>query len=224
MNRRLKLTVWAAGLALGCGVNQTLAALVTYTNLDDFLEAAGDVREIDFETLPDGSPTEADVLITPEFNYTAQGVEFFPHTELLFIGGNPISGFNLVAGILGSGGPRNWMIAEFVTPATAVGILFGGGRTLSVYSEEGFLTSRVFGGSGGPFFLGLTSDAPMITAIIDDGRNRTAISSFFFAPVPEPATAVLLAVGGLWLFRRSGRIVRSSCLGRGIGTRRRKDL
>ncbi len=185
------------------------AGVVTYTNLDDFLEAAGDVREIDFETLPDGSPAYFAAEITPDFNYVAQGVEFAAHAGSLFIGGNATFGFNLFAGEFGSGGPRNWMIAEFVEPATAVGILFGGNKILDVYSEHGLLASRIFGGSGGPFFLGVTSDPPIVSVTIDERGNRAEIGSFFFAPIPEPATAVLLAVGGLWLFGRSGRYVRS---------------
>ena len=55
---------------LVCAVAVRAGPVTTFTDLDSFLEAAGDVREIDFETLPDGTPSTSGTLITPDFNYT----------------------------------------------------------------------------------------------------------------------------------------------------------
>ena len=66
------------------------ADVVTFTDLDAFLEAAGDVQEIDFETLPDGTPSVRFTPITLEFNYTDQGVTFsspLPTLQINMLGG-----------------------------------------------------------------------------------------------------------------------------------------
>ena len=180
------------------------AGPLTFTDLDAFLEAAGDVREIDFETLPDGSPSMDAVQITPEFNYTDQGVEFFSHVPELFITGSPISEFNLKAGQQGSGGPRNWIIAELVTPATALAVLFPGGTTVSIFDTEGQLIASE------PFpslhqFGGFVSDVPIGSAIVDRGIEGQSIESFLFTPIPEPATLLLLGFGGVIVLRHQRR-------------------
>ena len=122
------------------------AGPVTFTNLDAFLEATDDVREIDFETLPDGSPSVADTLITPDFNYTDQGVTY----------SSPYPVLAITAPIMGSGFPlsastpdttaRNWIIADLVTPAYAVGIVFPGTTTLSAFDADMQLIASIGGG------------------------------------------------------------------------------
>jgi hypothetical protein len=176
-------------------------AVTVFTDLEAFRAAAGDVHEIDFETLPDGSPSYFGALITPEFNYAEQGVEFSPKEPLLFISGNPISGFHLTAGSFESGGPRNWMVAELVAPAYAVGIIYPGDSYLTLYTPDGsFLDTWVFGGSGSRF-LGVVSDVPIGTAVIDRMGNSATVESFFYTPVPEPATLTFLAIGAFALLR-----------------------
>ena len=67
--------VW--GVVIGLGLPGAVrAGFVTYTDVDEFRAAAGNVQEIDFELLPDGSPSVDGTLITPDFNYTDQGVTF----------------------------------------------------------------------------------------------------------------------------------------------------
>lgn len=180
------------------------AGPVVYTDLATFQAAAGDVQEIDFETLPDGSPSYYEAMITPEFNYAEQGVEFSPKEPLLFITGNPIAGFNLTAGPVGSEGPRNWIVAELVAPAYAVGIIYPGDSYLTLYTPDGtFLDEWVFGGSGSRF-LGIVSDVPIGTAVVDRRDNHATIESFFYTRVPEPTMGVLFAVGSAALLCRRG--------------------
>jgi hypothetical protein len=177
--------------------------VTTFTDIEAFLAAAGDVQEIDFETLPDGSPSFSGALITPEFNYTNQGVEFFPHSPILQIVGNPISGFGLSAGVDGSGGPRNWMIAELVTPATAIGVFFPGHTSVSILDESGALLAlEEFGYGEMEPFAGFLSDVPIGSMIVDRGIELQTIHSFLFAPIPDPTTLVLLGTGGVFILGR----------------------
>ena len=142
------------------------------------------------------------VQITPEFNYTDQGVDFFSHVPELFITGSAISGFSLKAGQQGSGGPRNWIIAELLTPAAAVGVLFPGGTNISIFDVSGALIATELFGGNGPNFGGFLSDVPIGSVITDAGIETEIIDSFLFTPIPDPATLVLLAIGGAIMLRR----------------------
>jgi len=170
----------------------------TFTDFDQFLAAAGDVHEIDFETLPDGNPSYYLAEITPEFNYAAQGVEFFSHAPDLRICGNDTFGFCLRAGPQGSEGPPNWIIAELVHPARAVGIVFPGHTSLSLYTTGNDFLGTWHWGGGGYFFLGAVSEQyPIGSVVVNRGYNFEAIESFHFAPVPEPGSVILLSVVGV---------------------------
>ena len=184
-----------------------------FTDFDAFLAAAGDVREIDFETLPDGTPSFSGAEITPDFNYRDQGIEFFSPAPWLFIAGNAEAGFRLKAGnIHGSGGPRNWIIAEPVLPATAVGIVFPGTTIFSVFDTTGeLIVSQIFG-TAGTSFAGIVSDVPIGSVTFERGIEVESINSFFFVPIPEPATLVLVALGALVLPRRRRSVGRHEAL------------
>ncbi len=197
-----------ATLALLCVIVQVPSVragpVTTFTDLEAFLAAAGDVQEIDFETLPDGTPSFTNALITPDFNYTEQGVTFSSPFPVLRIA-NPHRGlFDLEARYPDSSA-RNWIIADFVTPAFAVGIVFPGGTTLSAFdADEQLIASISGGGSGAGWFLGMVSDVPITTGIGDRGTSGEIWQSVFFTPVPEPGTLVLFAVGIAALMRRTG--------------------
>ncbi len=194
----------AVGILCVC-ITARAGPVTVFTDLVAFLEAAGDVQEIDFETLPDGSPSFSNAEITPDFNYTDQGVEFFSPEPWLFTTGNPVTGFNLKAGnIHGSGGPRNWIIADLVEPALAVGILFSGSTRLSIFgaADHKLIATGDFGGGGLGLFAGFVSETPIGFATVDGGIEVESINSFLFVPIPEPATFLLLASGSVILFRR----------------------
>ncbi len=180
------------------------AGFVTYTDEAAFRAAAGAVQEIDFETLPDGSPSVHGTLITPDFNYTDQGVTFSSPFPVLAVGGSP--GFFGLASQIADTTARNWIIADLVTPATAVGIVFPGGTTLSFFDiNDDLVGTASFIGAGSSFFLGVVSDTPIGAAIQDRGSSGESMDSFLFTPVPEPATLLLVAVGALGVaIRRRG--------------------
>jgi hypothetical protein len=163
--------------------------------------AAGAFSTIDFETLPDGSPSAAGTPITDVFNYIDQGAMFSSPADDLIIGGNVINGFD----IRSSGAGLTHIRADLSIPAFSVGFTFGGDTTLDAFDLEGeSIVSALFDGNGGPFFLGIVSDTPIAYVIMEEGFGAV-IGDFHFASVPEPVTAGLLAVGGLGLLRRRGR-------------------
>lgn len=171
------------------------AGVVTFTDYNAFLEAAGDVHVIDFETLPDGSPSVADTLITPDFNYTDQGVTFSSPFPELFIREQNEGEFALSAFHIESSA-RNWIIADLVTPASAIGIFFPGNTALTILDlNEQIIISIEGGGSGSGWFLGIVSDTPISSAIGDRGASFQSFESFVFSPIPEPGTMILLALG-----------------------------
>lgn len=205
------LTGVFSAVALICWGTPARAGIVAFTDLDKFLEAAGDVHVIDFETLPDGSPSYFGAEITPDFNYTSLGVEFFSHAPRLLLAGHVDTGFRLRAGPYpDSEGPRNWLTADLLEPATAIGILFGGGTTLTIANADGTaqLATRTWGGGGMGMFLGFVSDIPIGSGVIDRGYDHASADSFFFTPVPEPSALALVCFAGIGLLRRRvGRAV-----------------
>jgi len=73
------------------------AQVTLYENdYEGFLDDAGAVSTIDFETLPNGEPSEPGVEITEDFNYDSQGVHFSAPVGTPTIAGNPEAGFGLV--------------------------------------------------------------------------------------------------------------------------------
>lgn len=200
------LTLCSAVTLIALGAPARAGPVTTFTDLDAFLEAAGDVREIDFETLPDGTPSVAGTLITPDFNYTDQGVTFLTPYPELRIGTPPQGGGFPLFATAGDTALRNWIIADFVTPAWAVGIVFPGHTTLSAFDADEELVARISGGgSGAGFFLGIVSDLPIASATGDRGASAEVWDSFAFTPIPEPVTLLLLGGGALVVLRRRRR-------------------
>jgi len=200
--------ILSAGIvALGAGA--AWADPILFVNdYEGFVEAAGDVQTIDFETLPDGSPSIPGTEITPDFNYTDQGVAFSPAVPRLWILGSP-GGFYLDADSYPSF-ERNWMIADLVIPAWAVGIFFPSSTSLSVFDEnDALIASASYQGGGSGKFLGIVSDLPIVSAIGDKGSSSQVFESFVFAPIPEPTTVMLLTLGAVMVIRRRHRCLQS---------------
>lgn len=191
------------------GVGEALGQVQTFRNdYPGFLNAAGGVQTIDFETLPDGTPSagHAGTPITATFNYDAQGVHFSSPVENPYIAGNPINGFDLRVSVESPLG-HTWIIADLVTPTPAVGIFFPGATVLRAYDAIGVEIAHIdFGGTGPGQFLGIVSSAvPIARAVVDRGTAVEDIGSFLLHPVPEPGSAALLAAGAAWAGRRAAR-------------------
>jgi len=156
--------------------------------------AGGIVQTIDFETLPDGRPSIAGTRITPDFNYTAQGVTFASPVNLPFIEGNVVSTFGL--GVDSSPSlDRNWIIADLVQPASAVGVVHPAGTILSIFDEDGNLLGRRLFGVPGPFFFGVISDIAIALSTSDRGGSGEGIGDYSFVAIPDVSTGILLLVG-----------------------------
>lgn len=162
---------------------------------DGFIAAAGNVHEIDFEKLPDGTPSIAHTPITPEFNYTNQGVTFSSPNPVLEVGVPLLGNYPLHAN--DPSYEDAWVVGELVTPAAAVGVSFPGTTVLHIYDTNGGLIDwQHFSASGNFFFLGVISDVPIGRVEATSLSEGEEIWSFWFTPVPEPGVLMLVAVGG----------------------------
>jgi len=196
----VKLLTLIALVAL-LSVATARADVLTFENdYDGFVEAAGSLSMIDFETLPDGEPSMAGVEITDEFNYDDQGVHFSSPFRYPLISGNDNTGFRLATF---EDGEDTWIIASLVSPGLAVGAFFPGYTELCAFDGNGDEIACVqFSGAGDGFFVGIVSDDPIHSATFSEGGEIEVINSFVFTPVPEPGTIVLLASGGALTIRR----------------------
>lgn len=164
-----------------------------------FVQAAGPLSIIDFETRPDGLPWNGNEIINDSFNYDGQGVHFSAPLGNLIIGGNEIIGFDLRVTV--PSGKHTWITSDLITPAYAVGAFFPGDTTLCAYDDNQNLLGCVFFGGGGEnFFVGIVTDTPIARATFDSGFSSESIQAFVFSPIPEPTSAMLLAAGLVWLF------------------------
>lgn len=169
--------------------------IVAYTDQAEFRAAVGEVQEINFETLPNGEPALVITPITPDFNYTDFGVTFSSPWPDLRVKPGVIY---MLQAIYPDGSIDNWIIADLVEPAYAVGITFPGDAGLSVFGLDGELLGRVTGGGPGyGWFLGFASDVPIGSAIVrdDSDPSREHLEMFEFASIPEPTTILLLITG-----------------------------
>ena len=195
-------------LAVDC-FGQNLPVCTWAGHSGGFITLGDTVRVIDFETLPDGSPSYGGVYITSTFNYTGQGVTFSAHLSTPYIAGNATFGYGLLA-YTGSPSVHDWLIADLVNPAQGVGIYFRGGNTLRAYDALGGLIASVsYPANPGTteFFLGIRSDVPIVRAIIDSGGESAEMIRFdtIHIPVPEPGSAALLLLAVPLILRRPRR-------------------
>ena len=172
------------GLMLAGAVFASACASIFIDDFVGFDEATGPLNDIDFETLPDGTPSIAGTLITPQFNYGGQGVEFTAGTVAdvppMIIAGNPTTGFDLRA--QGDSGADVGIRIDFPSSVSAAGIFFPGNTTLTIFSEFGLEIDTVsFSGSGSDFFLGFASATPIEFAIVSRGSDIESIQSLVFS-------------------------------------------
>lgn len=159
-----------------------------------FAAAAGPLSVIDFETQPNGQPSQPGVQITSAYNYDAYGVHFSAANVTPILAGNPVTGFDLRATMptpLPSS--RTWIVADPLLPAYAVGARYGGNSYLYAYDAQGLLIDYAYYSQpGNNNFLGIVSDVPIDYVIFDRLTWVASINDFHFAAIPEPASAALL--------------------------------
>ena len=194
-----------AAMAPGLLASPVAAQVQTFVNdYDGFRQAAGELRTIDFETLPDGQQSRAGVEITDAFNYDAQGAHFTAFEVTPRITGNPTAGFGLGA-TRRFFWERTWLIGDLVTPALAVGVFYPGHTQLCAFDAAGGEIGCVRGETSG--FIGIVSETQIDRITVDRGGFAEGIDAFVFSPIPEPATflLVLMAAGAPTMFRSRQR-------------------
>lgn len=175
-------------------------------NSSGFIIPGDSISLIDFETLPNGSPSFGGANITPAFNYVLQGALFASPFPSLKVVGNAQIGYSLEA-FTTSPIAHNWITAQLTHPEHGIGIRTIGHTMLSAYDSEGTLITSVFYSSGISYFLGIRSNTPITRVVIDDFTNSIAIDDFtmIHIPVPEPGSIVLLLLAVPIVFRCSHR-------------------
>ena len=192
---------------LACGAGVARGGVISFLNdYEGWLKAAGGVaQEIDFETLPNGNPSQAGFPITEHFNYTDQGVTFSSVPTdidvLLIIVGNDVGGFGLAA--FGNS-LEVGIVSTFVEPAFAAGVFFPGITTFSIFSEDGVLLGEEMGSKypDPEGFVGFVSDIPIAYTLNTRDSTQEAIISYVFVPIPEPTTCTLFCLA--FAIRRTG--------------------
>lgn len=173
-------------------------------NDSGFFNLGEDGSVINFQTLPDGTPSFGGAAITPAFNYVLQGALFSPAFPNLFISGNSQFGYALTA-YTSNPGANNLITAQLTNPERGVGVWVGNQKSLFAYDSEGTLiTSVSHFAPGEVFFLGVKSIIPIARVVVSSGSNSNTIDNFtmIHIPVPEPASAVQLLLAAPVLIRR----------------------
>lgn len=169
-----------------------------------FASEAGTLPTIDFETQPNGQPSQAGIQITSAYNYDTYGAHFSAPNVTPILAGNPVGGFSLRAYIaVPDPTARTWIVADPLAPVYAAGAHFAGHSYLFAYDLEGALLGYTYylqGGSG--HFLGIVSTEPIAYVVFDRMSSIASIDSFYFAPIPEPSGAALLLLCAGFLLRR----------------------
>ena len=209
MSRLTSLLVGVIGMVafFACGAGVARGGVQTFVeDFEGFVKVAGPgLLEIDFETLPDGSPSEASTPITKDFNYDEQGVFFSAPVPSLVIAGSRAGGFRLQAFSEGQIDPT-WIDAFLLTPASAVGVFFPGGTIFSAFDTDGdLIVSEQFSAGGSNHFIGFVSNVPIGFTMNNSDPGLEVIQSYVFVPVPEPGCAALLLVGTGLALRGRGR-------------------
>jgi len=164
------------------------ADVLTFENdYAGFVEAAGPLSVIDFETDPNGEPTDGGDELTETFNYDSQGIHFsagypnppFPYPILS--GGDP---YELT--VLAPPFEHTWIIGEFTTPALAIGGFFPGITAICAFDEDSVeLGCAAYNKGGSGNFVGIVSDVPIYGFTFDDGDNGETIESVGVPSLPR---------------------------------------
>jgi len=188
------LGLWAVP-ASGDPCDLTQTSYCTWEGSNSGFFSPGDTATlIDFQTLPDGTPSFGGAAITSAFNYVLQGAFFSSAFPSLFVSGNNQVGFALTA-FTSSPIANNLITAQLTNPERGVGVSVSGNSALFAYDAQNVLiASASHFQANGAFFLGVKSNTPIARVVVNNGSNSNTIDNFTLIHVPEPTSAALLVL------------------------------
>src|SRR6185436_11900353 len=191
IDRPVLANLVAAFVFLVTTTNRLEAAVATFRDRTGWQTALGSAATtpIDFEGFPEGTPIST--------QYLPLGVEFLPDNGFLSV---------IRLGTLDTAVGGQTHQIHFTMPVWAVGWDRTSGNDSYIYQvfdvNGGLLATLNLSTpteDGGPIFGGFRSDVSigLATSFSPNDDQRASLDNLAFAPVPEPSTWVLTALGGL---------------------------
>lgn len=198
-------------LAVAGAATAVAAQVQTFNDLGDYLANTMNNQLINFDTLPDGSPSPGvgDILD----DYEAFGVFFPPGNFYAALAGPVSAPFGWINDTTIDGNQRIFDADILADDITAVGVwqtLFagGGGTVLEAFDADGNSLGTVAGNDNfnDLDFFGMTTDAPIARIVVTfTNQFGWALDDLYVGQVPAPGPAALLATAGLVLAGRRRR-------------------
>jgi len=203
---KMRATIVVAVMALVFGSPQQAGGVTVFNDQASFLAAAGQVITEDFEGEPlIGTPDSGAMTLIAFDDFTATSnpaalkvlnVEWYGNHNTTPAGSKYLSADTDIG----------WQSSEvsltFDFPVSAFGLYLIDIEDFVVLTVNGNEYTVPANGDGGESYFGIVADSPFTLVHMDMGIEDSHTSMDDIAYTPEPATIMLLGLGGLALIRR----------------------